>query len=86
MVKPIRSAKLVVLTILPLLAVAQSSPADEEHHGPRPEALAACKDKNEGAACDFDAPKGHVTGTCKKTHTNDLACMGPHHHHDAGAP
>jgi hypothetical protein len=85
-VQPIRAAMLMLLTALPLLAVAQSSPADEEpHHTPRPEALAACKDKSEGAACEFDAPKGHVTGTCRKTHANDLACMHPHHH-DAGTP
>jgi hypothetical protein len=80
----IRAAIVLVVTVLGVLAVAQSSPADEEHHGPRPEALAACKDKTEGAACEFDGPKGHVTGTCRMTRTNDLACMRPHHH-DAGA-
>jgi hypothetical protein len=85
MVHSIRAAMVVFVATLTILAAAQSSPADEEHHGPRPEALAACKDKTEGAACEFDGPKGHVTGTCRKTHTDDLACMRPHHH-DAGAP
>jgi hypothetical protein len=66
------------------LAPAQGAPADEEHHGPRPESIAACKDKGEGDACEFDAPRGHVTGTCRKVRSGDIACVHPHPHHDAG--
>jgi hypothetical protein len=85
MMKWIPVAVAATLTILPVLAAAQSSPADEEHHGPRPEAIAACKDKSEGDACGFDAPRGHIAGTCRKARTGELACMHPHHH-DGGAP
>ena len=60
-------------------------PADDRGHGPHPEAIAACKDKSEGDACEFDAPHGHVAGTCHKDHAGDLACFHPHMHHDGGA-
>ncbi|MGO9836642.1 MAG: hypothetical protein ACLP1X_20800 [Polyangiaceae bacterium] len=86
MVKSMRVAVTVGLMIVPALALAQSDPKDEEHHGPRPEAVAACKDKSEGDACEFDAPRGHVSGTCHKARSGDLACFHPHHHHDGGTP
>jgi hypothetical protein len=70
--------------IVPAIGTAQSRPSDDEPHGPRPEAMAACKDKNEGDACEFDAPRGHVSGTCRKVRTGDLACNHPHYHHDGG--
>lgn len=69
--------------VVPALAAAQSDPAGE-HRGPSPEAIAACKDKSEGDACEFDAPRGHVSGTCRKVKTGDVACVHPHHHHDGG--
>jgi hypothetical protein len=72
--------------IVPAFGAAQSSPSDDEPHAPRPEAIAACKDKSEGDACEFDAPRGHVSGTCRKVRTGDLACIHPHHHHDGGSP
>ena len=35
------------------------------HHGPPPEAYAACEDKSEGDPAEFDSPRGDtVTGTC----------------------
>ena len=75
----------IALMIVPILSAAQSSPSDDEHHRPpRPEAIAACKDKSEGDACEFDAPHGHVAGTCRKVGTGDLACVHAHHHHDDG--
>jgi hypothetical protein len=80
-----RFAVVAACTIIPVLSLAQSSPADDEHRGPHPEAIAACKDKSEGDACEFDAPHGHVAGTCHKTKTGDLACWHPHAHHDGGA-
>jgi hypothetical protein len=87
-----RSMRLVValgLVMVPAAVAAQSTRADDRPHAPRPEAIAACKDKSDGAACEFDAPRGHVTGTCHKMQTGDLACVHPHHHHDhpdAGTP
>jgi hypothetical protein len=86
MLKSMRLAVAVGLMLAPTLAAAQSSPNDDEHHGPRPEAIAACKDKSEGDTCEFDAPRGHVAGTCHKARSGDLACFHPHHHHDGGAP
>jgi hypothetical protein len=84
MSKFLRLAVTVALTMVPALAIAQSSPEGDEHHGPRPEAIAACKDKSEGDTCEFDAPRGHVAGTCHKARTGDLACFHPHQHHDGG--
>ncbi|MGD0676361.1 MAG: hypothetical protein ABSC94_13160 [Polyangiaceae bacterium] len=76
------------LMITPVIGAAQDNPSDDEHRGPRPEAIAACKDKTEGDVCEFDAPHGHVSGTCRKGRTGDLACTHPHHHHhhDGGSP
>ena len=88
MLKSIRFVVALGVLAVPTLVAAQSTPADgdEHHHGPSPESLAACKDKNEGAACEFDAPRGHEAGTCHKTRSGELACFHPHHHPDAGAP
>lgn len=86
MLKLMPFAVAVALMIIPTLGAAQSSPADEEHHGPGPESLAACKDKKDGDACEFDTPRGHIAGTCHKARTGDLACMHPHQHHDGGPP
>jgi hypothetical protein len=86
MMKRIAVATALTLVVIPTLGVAQSSPANDEHHGPSPEALGACKDKAEGDACEFDAPKGHVVGTCRKAKTGELACWHAHHHHDGGSP
>jgi hypothetical protein len=85
MSKWVRLAIVAALTIVPALGAAQSAPSDDEPHGPRPEAIAACKDKGEGDACEFDAPRGHIAGTCHKVRSGDLACVHPHHHHDGGA-
>jgi hypothetical protein len=83
MLKWIRVGVAVALLTVPALSQAQSSPGDDKAHAPRPEALAACKDKSEGDACAFDAPKGHVDGLCHKMKSGDLVCH--HHHPDAGA-
>ncbi len=74
----------VAAVIVPALGTAQSTPADDEPHKPRPEAIAACKDKSEGDACEFEGPRGPVAGTCRKAGTGDLTCMHPHRHHDGG--
>jgi hypothetical protein len=86
MLKLMRFSLALALVAVPALSAAQSAPADDEPHGPRPEAVAACKDKSEGDVCAFDGPHHHVEGTCKKDHAGELACFHPHHHHDAGAP
>jgi len=74
--------------IVPAIGIAQSRAGDEEHHrGPSPEAIAACKDKSESAACEFEGHHGHVAGACHKARSGELACMGPHHHEpDGGSP
>ncbi len=83
MLRLIRFAVVVALVSVPTLGAAQSSPNDDEHHGPPPEAIAACKDKSEGDACEFDGPRGHVSSTCRKSRGGDvLVCLPPHHHHD----
>jgi hypothetical protein len=76
------------LTLVATLSPGQGVPLDDEHHAARPEAIAACKDKKDGDSCEFDAPRGHVAGSCRKVHTGDLACVHPHEHHehDGGAP
>jgi hypothetical protein len=66
------------------IGAAQTSPNDEEHRGPSPEAIAACKDKSEGDACEFDGARGHLSGNGRKARSGDLACVHPHHHHDGG--
>ncbi|MGA3122567.1 MAG: hypothetical protein ABSF69_17520 [Polyangiaceae bacterium] len=82
MSKLTRFAAIVGLMTVPVLSAAQSNPTDDEHHGAWPEAIAACKDKAEGDACEFDAPRGHLSGSCRKVRSGDLACVHPHHHHD----
>jgi hypothetical protein len=79
-----RLAVTIGLMVVPVLAVAQNIPKDDEHHGPSPESIAACKDKSEGGACEFDGRHGHVSGTCHKTRAGDLACFHPRQHHDGG--
>ena len=72
------------VALVPALGSAQSSPTDDEPHKPRPQAIAACKDKSEGDACEFEGRRGHVAGTCRKAGTGDLTCMHPHTHHYGG--
>lgn len=89
MLRLMRHVVAIGLVVVPAVVAAQRSFADDKPHSPRPEAIAACKDKSEGVACEFDAPRGHVSGTCRKVRSGDLACVHPHHHHDhadAGAP
>jgi hypothetical protein len=84
MLKVVRLAVVIALMVVSALAAGQSGPSDDEHHGPRPEAIAACKDKSEGDACEFDGAGRHVSGACRKVRTGDLACVHPHYHHDGG--
>jgi len=84
MLKQMRVAVAVGVMSVPALGLAQSSSRndDEHHHAPSPESVAACKDKSEGDTCEYDAPRGHESGTCHKLRSGELACFHPHHHHD----
>jgi|SRR5580692_1212469 hypothetical protein len=86
MFKTTHVAGAIALLLFPALSAAQSNPNGDEHRGPSPESIAACKDKAEGDACEFDGPHGHVAGTCRKSRDGDLACRHPHHHQDGGPP
>jgi hypothetical protein len=86
MFKPMYIAAAVAWLLVPTLGAAQSNPTGDEHHGPSPESIAACKDKSEGDVCEFDGAHGHVSGSCRKGRSGDLSCWHPHHHHDGGAP
>jgi hypothetical protein len=70
-----------VLFAAPTFGAADDQPDAGEHHAPRPEAIAACKDKSEGEACTFEGHRGAVSGTCHKVETGEVACIHPHHHH-----
>lgn len=79
-------------TLLCAAATAQAAPQapaakpkpgaeqDRPHHGPPPEALAACKPLANGASCSFTSPRGAHTGTCVAPQGKPLACR------PAGAP
>ncbi|WP_043642730.1 Lcl C-terminal domain-containing protein [Caenispirillum salinarum] len=43
-------------------------------NGPPPQAVSACSGLASGAACGFQAPRGHVSGTCHAGHGRPLAC------------
>jgi hypothetical protein len=81
--KFIRVAVVSASVVIPSLGAADDAPDGGGHHGPRPEAIAACKAKVEGDTCSFEGHHGAVEGTCHKVHTGDLACVRPHPHHDA---
>ena len=83
MLKFVRVAVVVASIAIPSLGSADDTPdGGEHHHGPRPEAIAACKAKAEGDACSFEGHHGTVEGTCHAVRTGDLACVRPHPHHD----
>jgi hypothetical protein len=82
MLKFTRVAVVVVSIAIPSLGLADDPPDGGEHHGPRPEAIAACKAKAEGDACSFEGHHGTVEGSCRKVRSGDLACVRPHPHHE----
>jgi hypothetical protein len=55
-------------------ADAPSAQGQQAHHGPPPEALAACSSLTSGAACSFTSPRGPATGTCWAPEGKPLAC------------
>jgi len=47
-------------------------------YGPPPEALAACKDQQEGASCQFTAPRGEtIAGVCRSGPRGEPAACAP---------
>jgi hypothetical protein len=82
MLKFVRLTAIVAIIVVPALGSADDAPDAGEHHGLRPEAIAACKDKSEGNACTFEGHHGTISGTCSKVNTGDLACVHPHPHHE----
>jgi hypothetical protein len=58
-------------------------PGDQQgrhHHGPPPEALAACKSATSGQQCSFTSPHGdQISGTCNsREESKPLACRPSH--------
>lgn len=88
MLKWIRVGVAGAVLLVPAIGIAQSRLGEDEHHAGWAEAVAACKDKADGDACEFEGHHGKVVGACHKARSGDLVCMGPHHHHDhdGGAP
>jgi len=77
--KSLRAASLLVLLIAPL-SFASANPDGRRGPpggGPPQEAITACADLTEGAACSFSSPRGDsVEGTCKAPPQGEgsLAC------------
>jgi hypothetical protein len=80
MLKIVCAAVLAASVAIPTLGAADDAPDGGEHHWPRPQAIAACKDKSEGDVCTFEGHHGAVSGTCRKAPSGDLACFHPHPH------
>lgn len=63
---------------------AQPDQQSGERRGPPPEAIAACADLNEDAACSFSGRRGDVSGSCiVPPQGEELACApegGPPKH------
>ena len=48
------------------------------HHGPPPEALEACKGQQDGASCQFTAPRGEtIAGVCRNGPRGEPAACAP---------
>jgi hypothetical protein len=68
---------------------AQSPPGPEagggEHHGPPPEAIAACKTSKLSQPCSFTSPRGAESGSCWQPDTSHpLACRPDRNKSNAG--
>ena len=64
-------------------APSDQPPSDQQgrhHHGPPPEALAACKNATSGQQCSFTSPHGdQISGTCTaREEGKPLACRPSH--------
>ncbi len=68
--------------LVPTIGIAQSRADEDDHTTWKAQAVAACKDKTDGTACEFEGHHGKVAGVCHAGKSGELLCMGPHHHHD----
>lgn len=77
-----------MLVTLSLIIVSGTALADgdgegkqKQRRGAPPEAIEACRDLNEGDACQFDGRRGEVSGTCFVPPKDDavLACKPKRH-------
>jgi hypothetical protein len=65
--------------LLALVCLAPAASADDRpHHGPPPEAIAACEKLAEGDACKVTFGPNTLDGTCAKTPDGVLACRPEH--------
>jgi hypothetical protein len=60
----IAQAFILVSYLSSTVANAQPDQQSGERRGPPPQAIAACSDQPEGAACSFSGRRGDVTGSC----------------------
>jgi hypothetical protein len=62
--------------ILSVTATAGPDQQSGKRHGPPLDALEACADRTEGAACSFSGRRGDVTGSCivPRHNENELIC------------
>ncbi len=75
------SAILMLLILFPVIGCAENSKQDQRgHQGPPPEAIEACKDKNEGDAVTFAGRQGEtLKATCEKTPEGTLVARPEGH-------
>jgi hypothetical protein len=74
-----RMSPAAILTTLLMMTVAHpaisEAPSDAgQHHGPPPEAIAACKGSSSSAQCSFAADGVRLSGTCWAPEGKPLAC------------
>lgn len=73
----------VAMFAVAMLAVASAAiaqpPQRGERRGPPAEALQACSSADVGATCSFEGRRGTVTGTCRETPDNQIACVPKNH-------
>ena len=74
------------LATTPVIGEPDNTSNSNKRRGPPPEALEACSDLGEGAACSFTGRRGEVIGMCFAPPRDEsmLACApegGPPEHH-----
>lgn len=60
------------------IAIAGSDKQSGKRRGPPPQAIEACADQEEGAACSFSGRRGDVSGSCiVPPHKQDMIVCAP---------
>jgi hypothetical protein len=74
--RSITQAVILATYISSTVASAQPDQQSGKRRGPPPEAIEACADQAEGAACSFSGHRGDITGTCiiPPKDQDELAC------------